>query len=104
VDIPGPIAGLMDTLAARGAPVMAVSLGSPYVLAQIPHVAAFVAGWSDTEFIERALARAILGMAPITGRLPVTLPPSFPAGTGLMRAARVEPGAPAAPGPRAPRR
>jgi beta-N-acetylhexosaminidase len=104
VDIPGPIAGLIDTLAAGGAPVLAVSLGSPYVLAQIPHVPAYVAGWSDTEFIERALARAVLGMAAVTGKLPVSLPPSFPAGTGLVRAARIEPGAPAAPGPRAPRR
>ena len=103
VDIPGPIAGLVDTLAAGGAPVLAVSLGSPYVLAQIPHVPAFVAGWSDTEFIERALARAVLGMAPITGKLPVTLPP-YPVGAGLVRAARVEPGASAVPGSRAPRR
>ncbi|MGA2383026.1 MAG: glycoside hydrolase family 3 N-terminal domain-containing protein [Gemmatimonadales bacterium] len=103
VVIPGPIAVLVDSLAADGAPVIAVSLGSPYVLAQISHVPAYVAAWSDTEYIERALARALLGMAPITGKLPVTLPP-YPIGTGLSRAARVESGAPPAPGSRAPRR
>jgi beta-N-acetylhexosaminidase len=104
VDIPGSIAGLIDTLAARGAPLVAVSLGSPYVLAQIAHVPAFVAAWSDTDLMELALARALLGMAPITGRLPISLPPSFPAGTGVARAARPQSAPPAAPGSRGPRR
>jgi len=104
VDIPAPVAALIDSLAANGAPVAAVSLGSPYVLAQIPHVPAYVAAWSDNEITERALARAFLGMSPITGKLPVSLPPAFPAGTGLERAARVDAGAPAAPGARAHRR
>ena len=104
VDIPAPVAALIDSLAANGAPVAAVSLGSPYVLAQIPHVPAYVVAWTDNEITERALARALLGMSPITGKLPVTLPPAFPAGTGLERAARVDAGAPAAPGARAHRR
>ncbi len=102
VVIPAPIAALIDSLAAGGMPVAAVSLGSPYVLAQIPRVPAFLAAWSETDAIERALARAVLGVAPITGKLPVTLPP-YPLGTGLARTARAEPGAPAA-GARTPRR
>ena len=104
VDIPGPVAALIDTLAAGGAPIAAVSLGSPYVLAQIPHVPVYLVAWSDNENTERALARAFLGMAPITGKLPVSLPPAFPTGTGLVRAARVDAGAPPVPGPRAHRR
>jgi len=103
VDIPAPVAALVDALATGGAPLVAVSLGSPYVLAEIPHVPAFVAAWSDTELVERALARALLGMEPVTGRLPVTLPP-YPAGTGLVRSAGTGPGAAAPPGSRAPRR
>ncbi len=100
VDIPVAFAALIDTLALHGAPVVAVSLGSPYVLAEMPHVPAFVAAWSDTDPIERALARALLGMAAITGRLPVSLPPAYPLGSGVMRAARVEPaGAAPAPAP-----
>ena len=103
VDIPAAIAGLVDSLGAAGAPVIAVSLGSPYVLAQISRVPAYVAAWSDTEYIEQALARALLGLAPITGKLPVSLPP-FPAGTGLARAVRADSGAATAPGARAPGR
>jgi beta-N-acetylhexosaminidase len=84
VDIPAGVASLVEQLASGGAPVIAVSLGSPYVLAQISRAPAYLAAWSDTDFIERALARALLGTAPITGRLPVTVPP-FAAGTGLVR-------------------
>jgi beta-N-acetylhexosaminidase len=76
VDLAGPVAGLVEQLALAGTPLVAVSLGSPYVIGQIPHVPAYVVAWRDTEYIERALARALLGLAPITGRLPVSLPPS----------------------------
>ena len=85
VDIPGPVATLVEQLSG-GAPLIAVSLGSPYVLGQVPDAPAFLAAWTDNDTIERAVARALLGMAPITGRLPVSLPPAFPAGSGLMRA------------------
>jgi beta-N-acetylhexosaminidase len=103
VDIPDPVARLIEQLATGGAPLIAVSLGSPYVFAQIPNVPAYIVGWSDTDFIEQALARALLGMAPITGKLPVSLPPSFPAGTGLVRGVRAEP-PPAPPATRGPGR
>ena len=84
VDIPGPVADLVEQIAG-GEPVVAVSLGSPYVLGQIPQVSAFVAAWTDNDAIERAVARALLGMSPVTGHLPVSLPPAFPAGSGLQR-------------------
>ncbi len=84
VDIPGPVADLVQQIAG-GEPVVAVSLGSPYVLGQIPQVSAFVAAWTDDDAIERAVARALLGMAPVTGHLPVSLPPAFTAGSGLQR-------------------
>ena len=96
VVLPDSVAALVQGLAARGTPVIAVSLGSPYVLGQIPGVSTFIAAWSDTPDVEFAVARALLGMAPITGTLPVSLPPSFPIRSGLMRAA-VAPAAPPAP-------
>ena len=74
VDIPGSVAGLVEQLTLAGVPLVAVSLGSPYVIRQIPHAPTYVAAWSDTEYIEHALARAVLGLAPMTGRLPVSLP------------------------------
>jgi beta-N-acetylhexosaminidase len=74
VDIPEPVASLIEQLALAGTPLIAVSLGSPYVIREIPHVSTYVAAWSDTEYVERALARALLGLSPMTGRLPVSLP------------------------------
>jgi beta-N-acetylhexosaminidase len=85
VDIPGQVAALVEQLSDGGAGLIAVSLGSPYVIGQIPHAPAFVAAWSDSDVMEFALARALLGLAPITGHLPVSLPPSYPAGSGLPR-------------------
>jgi len=87
VDIPDGVAALISQLATGGAAVVAVSLGSPYVLGEILPVSSFVAAWSDTDPIERAVARALLGLAPVTGRLPVSLPPAYPAGSGLPRGA-----------------
>jgi beta-N-acetylhexosaminidase len=74
VEIPAGVAALIEQLTLAGAPLVAVSLGSPYVISAIPHAPAYVAAWSDTEYVEHALARALLGLAPITGRLPVSLP------------------------------
>jgi beta-N-acetylhexosaminidase len=102
VDIATPVADLVGQLAAAGAPVVAVSLGSPYVLRQIPGVAAFVAAWTDNDIIERAVARALLGLAPVTGHLPVSLPPAYPLGSGLLRGGPADPPARGASGRAAP--
>ena len=86
VSIPPALADLADSLSVAGRPVVFVSLGSPYVLAQVPRVPAFLVAWNATEPTERAAALALLGLAPVTGRLPVSLPPLYPIGTGEQRA------------------
>jgi len=92
VGIPAALAALVDELSgsaaaqANGAaPVIFVSTGSPYVLAQVPRVAAYLVAWSSAEPAERAAARALLSRAPITGRLPVSLPPQYRVGDGIVR-------------------
>lgn len=96
VSVPPVLAALVEELAAAGHPVIFVSFGSPYVLAQVPRVPAFLVAWTSTEPTERAAAQALLGLAPITGRLPVSLPPLYPLGAGLER------GGPASPPPATP--
>jgi len=91
VSVAPALAALVEELAAEGRPVILVSLGSPYVLAQAPHVPAFLVAWNSTDPTERAAAQALLGLAPITGRLPVSLPPLYPIGTGLERAGPAAP-------------
>ena len=86
VNIPDAVAALVDELArAPGAPVIGVSFGSPYLLRQIPNVSAFLLAWAGTEWAERAAAAALLGHAPISGRMPVSLPPMVRIGWGIER-------------------
>jgi beta-N-acetylhexosaminidase len=88
VNMPDSVAALVNGLAREGVPVMTVALGSPYLIGQVPSSPGYLVAWSDTDVSERAAALAILGLVEITGRLPVSLPPWAPLGSGLTRAAR----------------
>ncbi|HEX8392358.1 MAG TPA: glycoside hydrolase family 3 N-terminal domain-containing protein, partial [Longimicrobium sp.] len=83
--IGGEFAAWVESLAAAGRPVIAVSMGSPYLLTGFPSVPAYLLSWDTGEASEGAAARALLGTAPIRGRLPVSLPPFHQVGTGLDR-------------------
>jgi beta-N-acetylhexosaminidase len=85
VDAAEGFSGFVERLAASGAPVIAVSFGSPYLVSAFPSVPAYLLAWGREEVCQRAAADALLGRAPITGRLPVSLPPLFPIGAGLRR-------------------
>jgi beta-N-acetylhexosaminidase len=64
-------------------PTVLVSLGSPYLLNQVPTVGAYLIAWSGARAAEWAVAQAILGRSPITGRLPIRIPPAYPIGHGI---------------------
>lgn len=71
-------------LATNGKPVIAISFGSPYVISALPDVSAYLLAWSGVPVSQRAAAQALLGLAPISGKLPVSIPPHFVRGDGLM--------------------
>jgi beta-N-acetylhexosaminidase len=77
--------GALIARSARARPTVLVSLGNPYVLDGLPEVGSYLIAWRSNATIERAVARALSGLAPITGRLPITLPSGFPRGWGLQR-------------------
>lgn len=83
--IAGGTPAFVEALAASGKPVIAVSLGSPYLLDAFPSVPAYLLAWDAGAAAEAAAARALLGTAPITGRLPVSLPPHHRMGEGIDR-------------------
>jgi beta-N-acetylhexosaminidase len=85
--VEGGFGPFVEALSAAGRPVIAVSLGSPYLLDGFPSVPAYLLAWSTDAVSERAAARALLGAAPIEGRLPVSLPPAHRVGEGITRAA-----------------
>jgi len=64
-------------------PTVLVSLGSPYLLNQTPSVQCYLIAWSGVRAAERAVALALLGKVPITGHLPIRIPPEYPIGFGL---------------------
>jgi beta-N-acetylhexosaminidase len=76
------IASFIDDVA-RARPTIVTSFGNPYILAQFPDVGTYVLAWGPEEVVQRAAARALTGQAPITGRLPIPIPPLLPLGAGL---------------------
>jgi beta-N-acetylhexosaminidase len=81
----GGFAGFVQELAAAGTPLVVVSFGSPYLIGAIPTAPAYLLAWSGAEVSQRAAAHALLGRNPITGTLPISLPPHHAIGTGLQR-------------------
>ncbi len=65
-------------------PTVLVSLGSPYLLSQAPTVKSYLIAWSGVRAAERAVSRALLGWAPIGGKLPIRIPPGYAVGHGLV--------------------
>src|SRR2546427_13135632 len=51
-------------------------------LSQAPTVKSYLIAWSGVRASERAVALALLGKVPITGRLPISLPPAYRIGGG----------------------
>jgi beta-N-acetylhexosaminidase len=84
VAIPTPIASWIDSLAANER-VIVVSLGNPYLIRQFPRVGTYLVTYGVSDALERAAARAVLGRAPITGKVPVSLPGFFTRGDGIRR-------------------
>jgi len=87
VEAGGGFSAFVESLARAGRPVVVVSFGSPYLLSAFPSVPAYLLAWGPEAVCQEAAARALLGQAPIGGRLPVTLTPEARRGTGIMRPA-----------------
>ena len=84
----GQIPDLMKTLIATTAgaqPAILVSMGSPYVIEDLPEVGSYLVGWRSNPITEQAVARALAGVTPITGHLPISIPPDYPRGWGVQR-------------------
>ncbi len=82
LSLPVAVATLVED-AARVRPVIAVSFGNPYVLAQMPSAGAYLLAWAAWPPQQQAAARALTGTASITGRLPIPLPPLHAPGDGI---------------------
>ena len=87
IGLPEPMMNLIDSTA-RVRPTILVSLGNPYLISALPAVGSYVIGWRANGVTEQAVARALAGETPITGRLPISIPPGYRRGWGVQRRVR----------------
>jgi beta-N-acetylhexosaminidase len=84
---PEPIAQFMRDLVQRHPRTVIVAFGNPYLLQQVPSASSYLVGWGGFPVSQAAAGRALVGDAPITGRLPISIPPLLRFGAGEDRAA-----------------
>ena len=82
VTVPDALVDFVGTMAARR-PLVVTSFGNPYLVAALPDAPSYLIAWGDHEVSQTAAARALLGEAAITGRLPISIPPFYQAGDGV---------------------
>lgn len=83
---PEAFTNFVSTLVQRGRKPIIVAFGNPYLLQQLPSVGTYVVAWGGFPVSQVAAARAILGTSPISGRLPISIPPYANRGAGEERA------------------
>jgi beta-N-acetylhexosaminidase len=81
-----PVIEFLRALQRRSPRIILVNFGNPYLYQQVPEISTYVIAWGGFPISQRAAAQALLGLNPITGQLPISIPPSLPIGTGEMRA------------------
>ncbi|MCY3698533.1 MAG: serine hydrolase [Gemmatimonadetes bacterium] len=81
-DLPEEVRGFFDRLGAAGGTGVLVSFGSPYLLTSVPDAETYLIAWGGADASQEAAALALLG-APVSGRLPISLPPRHALGDGL---------------------
>ncbi len=85
---PEAFTSFLQTLVSRGRKPIVVAFGNPYLLQQLPWIGTYLVAWGGFPVSQVAAARALTGIAPITGRLPISIPPYAVIGTGEERPAR----------------
>jgi beta-N-acetylhexosaminidase len=86
--LPEPARDAVARLSASGVRIVGVSFGSPYVAADLPGLATYLAAYGDQPVLQVAVVRAIFGEAAITGRLPVTIAGIAERGSGISKEAK----------------
>ncbi|MFL5638310.1 MAG: glycoside hydrolase family 3 C-terminal domain-containing protein [Gemmatimonadaceae bacterium] len=81
----GTFSQFVEKLALSGKPIIVLSFGSPYLLSAFPSVSSYLLAWGGAPISQRAGALALLGEREITGKLPISLPPTLQFGAGINR-------------------
>jgi beta-N-acetylhexosaminidase len=82
---PEPIAQFIRDLVQRHPRTIVVAFGNPYLLQQVPAASTYLVAWGGFPVSQTAAGRALIGAAPIRGRLPISIPPVLRFGAGVDR-------------------
>ncbi len=74
----------LDSLFATHPASVGVSFGNPYAFMDIAEPTAYVAAYGSDEHTQRAAAQGLVGAAPFSGTLPVTIPGRYRVGAGIL--------------------
>jgi len=94
---PEGMSDLLNGLQKAGTRVVLASFSNPYLAQDLPPTPAYLVAWGSAPIVQRAAARALLGLAPVGGQLPITIPSVAPYGAGLRRDALPATSIPAGP-------
>jgi beta-N-acetylhexosaminidase len=82
---PEGMAQLLDGLQQAGGRVVLATFSNPYLASTLPPTSSYLVAWGGSPVVQRAAARALIGLAPISGQLPITIPSVAAYGAGLRR-------------------
>jgi len=89
MDLGSPVTKLLTDIAratnTSGKPMITTFFGNPYVAMFLQDLPAMMLTYDLYDGAEAAAVRAIVGEAPITGHLPISLPGFLQAGWGIAR-------------------
>jgi beta-N-acetylhexosaminidase len=74
---------LLETLIAEKKKIIGISFGNPYLLRGFPSLGTYIVAYGDMPSLQNATARALIGEIDFKGKLPITIMPEFPKGTGI---------------------
>jgi len=86
VNLPESGMHALSALIDEKVPVLGISFGNPYALADFPNLRTYLVAYGDMPSLQKAAARAVNGEIGITGKLPISLPGLYPRGTGIQLA------------------
>jgi len=74
IDVPADQIPLIDQIYKSGKPVIALGLGSPYLIERFPQADTWLSAFGISDVAQISMARALFGEIPVQGHLPVTIP------------------------------
>jgi len=87
VAIPEGVLAMLERVAGLATPptMIAIGFGNPYLVRELPFVKTWLLTYGPQPVMQAAAADAVFGNAPVSGKLPVTIPGVYARGSGIER-------------------